>query len=410
MPATIDSHLESLSRLERFLGSLDDLPSLLHAIIGEAARAVNAESSSLALYDESRNELSFHVAAGQGEEREFERKLKTFKLPMGKGVIGYCAERQELVNIPDAYQDSRFNPAVDRETGFVTRTILAVPMTRHDKLIGVVEAVNRRDHQAFTENDEKVLAFLATQAALVIENARLYQENLAQARLSALGQGIAGAAHCIKNILNGIDGGSFILESGLKRENLAGVGKGWTILKRNTGIMRGLVMDMLTYSRDRKPELSATDPNDVCREVADLMAEKAREQGVALEVQLQGDIGELQLDRKGIYRCVLNLVSNAIDACGKSGNGQVTLSSRLLDESATELEIAIADNGCGISAENLKNLFRAFFSTKGSKGTGLGLSVTRKIVQEHGGDVTVESTEGVGTTFRIILPFSPVSG
>lgn len=250
--------------------------------------------------------------------------------------------------------------------------------------------------------NEKMLTVLATQAALVIENARLYEENLRQARLSALGQGIAGAAHCIKNILQGIDGGAYILERGIQQEDMESLNKGWDIMKRNTQIMEELVLDMLAYSRPREPEYESSDINKICTDVAELMREKAKEKNIDISLELQPDLGEVVLDPKGIYRCILNLVSNAVDACGKP-KGIVEITTHVPGTDNC-LEISVSDNGCGISEENLEDLFKVFFSTKGSKGTGLGLAVTQKIISEHEGNIKVESELDIGTKFIITLP------
>jgi signal transduction histidine kinase len=173
-------------------------------------------------------------------------------------------------------------------------------------------------------------------------------------------------------------------------------------MKRNTQIMEDLVLDMLTYSRPRKPECAPSDINRVCSDIADLMSPKARDKKVELVLALQPDVGELVFDPKAIYRCILNLVSNAIDASDKP-TARVEISTQATKEDG-RLRIRVSDNGQGIKEENLKNLFKAFFSTKGSKGTGLGLAVTQKIIVEHGGDIVAESKVGVGTTFTIALP------
>jgi signal transduction histidine kinase len=237
---------------------------------------------------------------------------------------------------------------------------------------------------------------------LIIENARLYEENLRQARLSALGQGIAGAAHFVKNLLNGIDGGAYILERGIKKKELNEIDKGFNIMKRNNKLMKSLVLDMLTYSKDREPEYELTDVNQVCRGVVEFVGQKAAQKNVEVLFNPSFDQCETFLDSTGIYRCILNLVSNAIDACDKS-QGVVEITTQT-DETSKWLKIVISDNGCGISEDNLKKLFSPFFSTKGSKGTGLGLAITQKIISEHGGSVNVESELGKGTTFNIELP------
>lgn len=396
------SELEHLYRVEKFMGSMSDLNQLLEAIIRESALTLNTESSSLALYEEKEDELEFFVARGGDGERVFEQKLISIRMKMGAGVIGWCAENKTPIIINDAYKNPLFDQSTDEKTGFVTRSILAVPMLYREKLIGVVEAVNKLDGEDFSEHDQKLLYVLASQAALVIENARLQQENIRQARLTAIGQGIAGAAHCIKNILNGISGGGYLLEIGIKNGKLDRVKEGWEILKRNTQIMKDLVLDMLTYSRSREPELEPSDINKICREIVDLMKDKAAENNVGLLVNLFPEEREVILDPKGIYRCVLNLVSNAIDACDEE-NGTVTISTEF-SENKNRLMISVADNGTGISEENMENLFKVFFSTKGSKGTGLGLSVTQKIIEEHGGVIKADSEVGKGTVFLISLP------
>ncbi len=396
----IASEIEHLYRVEKFLESMSDFNQLIEAIIRESAAALNAESSSLALYDEKEDQLHFFVARGETQERDFEHKLKSIRLKMGSGVAGWCAEKKAPVIIKNAYDDPLFDPSIDKKTGFVTRSILAVPMVHREKLIGVVEAVNKKDLDGFTEHDLKVLSVLAAQAALVIENARLYDENIRQARLSAIGQGIAGAAHCIKNILHAMGGGGYILETGLRKEKLETIVRGWDVLKRNSQVMKDLVLDMLTYSRPREPELEPSDINQICKDIADLLREKAKENNVDILLDLESNMGAINLDPKGIYRCILNLVSNAVDACDKPA-GVVVITTKRIEGS---INVLVSDNGCGISKEDRENIFNVFFSTKGSKGPGLGLSVTEKIISEHGGEIKVKSEPGTGTTFTIKLP------
>ena len=379
-----------------------DLDALLPVIMRETTLATGAESCSLALYDREQDQLQFCVARGDEEEREFERKLTMISIPMGAGIIGWCAEHTQPVNIRDAYGDPRFNREADKQTGFTTRSILAVPMVRHGELIGVVEAVNKKEEGVFSDRDEQVLVVLAAQASLAIENARLIEENVRQARFSALGQGIAGAAHCIKNILNGVVGGGYILEIGLKGKDLTGVDEGWGILKRNVDFMRSLVLDMLSFSRPETPTREATDVNRLCVDVGELMRSKSGGSEICVRLDLDEHIGEAELDGKGIYRCILNLVTNALDACA-GARGTVTISTRSVAD-PDGVEIVVTDTGCGIAEEDLPQVFRVFYSTKGSDGTGLGLAVTQKIVREHGGEIAVESRRGTGTSFTIRLP------
>jgi signal transduction histidine kinase len=193
-----------------------------------------------------------------------------------------------------------------------------------------------------------------------------------------------------------------MIDVGLKNQRLEKVAQGWGILSRNSGVMKDLVLDMLTYARAREPEVEPCDINELCTGVAELMREKGTKKKVEIALRLQPDVGTVVLDPKGIYRCVLNLVGNAIDACDKDP-GRVEIATRVNAEEPL-LEIAVRDNGCGISEEHLRGLFKVFFSTKGSKGTGLGLAVTQKIIHEHEGRIRVESELDVGTTFVVTLP------
>ena len=405
MTGTLQSEFEHLFRIEKFMASISDIDSLLSVIMRETTLATDSASCSIALYDEKNNDLQFSVARGEEEERDFEKKLKTIRIPMGAGVLGWCASHQQTANIHNTLDDPRFDNNTDKKTGFTTKSILAVPMVRHGKLIGVVEAVNKNHETGFTERDEQILTILAAQAAMAIENSRLLRENIEKTSLAALGQGIAGAAHCIKNIVNGISGGSYVLETGFKNENMSQIEQGWDILKRNTDVMKDLVLDMLSYSKPLELNCIPTDVNRICNDVAALLENKAKEDNIQIELELDEGIELPEVDSKAVYRCILNLVSNAVEACA-DGGGRVTL---ITKTSSDHFEIIVSDTGKGIGSEDLDRVFKVFYSTKGSKGTGLGLAITQKMVHEHGGTISVDSVPGAGTVFRVKMPYQPES-
>ena len=325
-------------------------------------------------------------------------------------------EKGLSVIIDDLDECTSFNVEVIKKYcekgGISAKSLLAVPLKgTESSSVGVLQLINAKDQQEgkvipFNEGHSRYIESLAAQAALVIENTRLHEENIRATRLSALGEGIAGAAHCVKNILTGFDGGRYILDVGLKKGKMEKIEQGWEMLKRNSDILKQLVLDMLDYSKERTPELTETDVNEICENVASLEKEKAHEKKGELILALDENLGKTKVDGKAIYRAILNLVGNAIDALSEEG-GSVTLSTRG-DLEAKELTITVTDTGCGISPENLENIFKPFFSTKGAKqGTGLGLAVTQKVIGEHGGSLTVESELGSGTTFVISLPLVP---
>ena len=240
---------------------------------------------------------------------------------------------------------------------------------------------------------------------MAIDNARLQDQRVNQERLAAIGQTVSGLAHCIKNILNVIVNGSHILDYGIKQNDLEKVAKGWDIVKNSNTFLSQLVLDMLTYSKERMPECRALDINEVCQSICKLCTEMGRAHNT--EIIFEGDpsLEAVRADEKDIKRCLINLMVNAMDACGEEG-GVVRVSTGL-SEKEDHYFITINDNGCGIPEEQQEYLFEVFFSTKGSKGTGLGLAVTKKIIEEHKGLIEVESEFGYGTTFTITLPKKP---
>ena len=178
------------------------------------------------------------------------------------------------------------------------------------------------------------------------------------------------------------------------------------MIKRNVGRTSKLVMDLLSYSKEREPEYEICRPNEIAKEVCDLLQDKAIRHKVEIITQFDDAIGEVSMDPDTIHESLLNLMSNAVDACLFDENmdktWQVALKSTKEENNVIKFEVS--DNGAGMDTEVLKQLFTSFFSTKGHRGTGLGLMVTRKIVQEHGGRISVESIREEGSTFRIELP------
>jgi PAS domain S-box-containing protein len=239
---------------------------------------------------------------------------------------------------------------------------------------------------------------------------RLQKELVGAERLAAVGQTVAGMAHCVKNILHGLRGGSYMVNIGIDKDNTDKLKTGWNMVQRNIARTSDLVQDLLSYSKEREPEMAPCRPNEIVEEVCELMQAVAEENHVTLEMNLSPEIQEVQMDQRSLHRSLLNLVSNAIDACrddpasGKSHHVEVITAS----DPDNFIRFDVRDNGSGMSAEVKSKLFSSLFSTKGPQGTGLGLLVTSKLVEEHKGTIQVESELTQGTTFSIRLPLIPV--
>jgi two-component system, NtrC family, sensor kinase len=239
---------------------------------------------------------------------------------------------------------------------------------------------------------------------------RLEMELLRSERLAAVGQTVAGLAHGIKNILHGLKGGSYLVDLGLQKNDTARLRNGWDMIKRNIGRTSDLVMDLLSYSKEREPEYEPCSPNEIAGDVCALLAEKAEENKIEILKDFDPSIPEVLMDPIEIHEVLLNLMSNAIDAClfdeDTTKNWQVRL--KTVRENDAFIRFEVTDNGVGMSAEVQQKLFTSFFSTKGHRGTGLGLMVTRKIVEAHHGSIAVASQLAKGTTFTVLIPYRAV--
>ena len=287
---------------------------------------------------------------------------------------------------------------------------LAIQSLKHEATDFITKPIND-DALGIALKRAKERISLKTQLKEYTENLeKLVEEKTKQLveaeRMAAVGQTVAGLAHAIKNITGGLTGGIFVLEKGIELDNEKYLREGWEMVEGNVTKIKNMAMDLLNYAKERKPEYQLCDPNKPAKEVYDLMIPRAREYGVTLEMDLDKRLPEVWFDPEGIHRCLLNLVTNAIDACAEVGCSSrkvdVVLQSRKPEGWAVEYNVV--DNGCGMDEETRAKIFHSFFSTKGSRGTGLGLMLAKKIVDEHEGVIEVESEKGKGTKFFIRLP------
>ena len=396
------AELMALIEVGKLMNAELDLAAVLNTVMNVATDLMQAEASALVFVDSETGDLLFHTV--QGDKA---RAVKQVRLRSGEGIVGSVIESGEAYIANYASDDTRFYSGVDSSTGFNTKSVLCVPLMTEHRRWGAIEILNKADNRPFDNHDLLLCEALAGQASVAIELAFLHEQKMKAERMAAIGETVAGLAHCVKNVLNGIQGGAYFVDRGLKNEDMPSISKGWQTVKKYSAFMMSLTLDMLTFAKEREPEYENTDVNDVIETVCEMSA-AARAKGVSLAWEENNALRSVVIDPTGIRRCLLNLVSNAVDACPSDDGGRVRVTSEV--ENSTMFRIVISDNGSGISDEDKKNLFKTFFSTKGSKGTGLGLAVTQKIVSEHGGRIEVESSVGKGTSFSIVLPFEVKDG
>ena len=228
-------------------------------------------------------------------------------------------------------------------------------------------------------------------------------------RLAAVGQTVAGLSHAIKNITGGLKGGAFVLEKGIELNDQKYLMQGWEMIKGNVDKITNLSLDLLNYAKATDLNIQACDPVKPAQEVIDLMRPRAQELGIELISDFSSDLQDCRFDPDLICRCLLNLVSNAIDACRNNDpdGPDKTVTVRAQKIRGWGVEYQVMDNGCGMNTKVKQKLFKHFFSTKGSEGTGIGLMISKKIIDAHNGVIEVESQEDAGSTFIIKLPKIP---
>ena len=397
-PADIKRAVEALYHVHGLMTALTDLDTLLERISEEGRAVARAEAASVILYDEMTDELYFRVALGDsGDQETLKREVR---LKPGQGIAGAAAQERVTIHVPDVTRDNRFYGNADEMTQFQTRNILAVPMIERNKLVGVLELVNKLDDEAFSPLDQYVMEMFGAVAASAVVNARLIEEQIRTTRLAAIGQAIAGLTHHIKNILTGLNSSAELIEMGLESNNAELVKKTWPVLRRSTHRISNFVQDLLLYAKPRKPMLETCQVHRIIVDACETMRDLFDRKKINIRIEVSPDVDPIQADPDALYRCLMNLVTNAADAVPEI-NGSIVIAAQRTDDG--HVEITVADNGPGIPKGIRDTIFEIFFSTKGTHGTGLGLACARKIAQEHGGDIVLMEPEQ-GACFRLTLP------
>ena len=403
------------------VGQTLDLDALLPQILDLAFEATGADRGAVLLGD-SIDRLEIKAArVRRGNESEADASGEA-TWQISRTIPAHVLSRGEAVLSFNAPADERFDCAasIDR---FGIVEVLCVPLQGRHSRLGVLYVDVRshlgavvtpdgepsaapapiRTRTRFTDDHLTLLAAIGYQAGLAIENTAFHEAKLRAERLAAVGQTIALISHDVKNILQGMNSGSHLVQLGLKSGDLDLIRKGWRVVEKNQGKISNLVLDMLSYSKERRLILEPDDLNALVNDVADMLLLRAEEQGITLEVRTQPNLPLLPLDSDALSRALLNLVGNALDAVEEVESPRVVLSTHY-DPHTAIARIVVEDNGKGIPESERDTIFEWFASSKGTRGTGLGLPVALKIVREHGGTLTVESQVGVGTRFIVELP------
>ncbi len=215
---------------------------------------------------------------------------------------------------------------------------------------------------------------------------------------------ISSISHGIKGLLTGLDGGMYMVNSGLQKNKPDRIRQGWNMVERNVARIRTMVLDLLYYAKDREPNWEWTRAETIADEFFSLFHNKAAKHGIELVRDVDPTAGEFQADPKFIRSLLVNLAENAMDACRvdkKKTHHQITMR---LNGDAENIRFEVCDNGIGMDRETREKAFSLFFSSKAGDGTGLGLFIANKIAQAHGGSIFLKSELDQGTCVTVILP------
>jgi len=387
--------LMRILEVTRSLNQTLNLEMQLQMIQEVATELTETEAASIFLRDAQTNELFFLSAAGGAAEGEQGERLKRIPVPLGGSVAGWVVKGGQVAVVNDVRSDERHYDKTDDEVGFVTRSILAVPLVRRGRVIGAIEVLNKVDDRPFTQEDVDLLTALAAQAAVSIENARLF----AQSDL------VSEVVHELRTPMTSIIGYSKMLNMpGVPEENRAQFAE--TIHREATRLGK-MVNDFLDWTRLESGRVrlvqEPVDLTQLLRDTVLLIEPQARERGISVEQVLLDEPLIVVGDEGRLRQVFLNLASNGVKY--NRDEGRLCFAARRADG---YVEVSVSDTGEGIPQESLDKLFQRFYRVPGTenvvRGTGLGLNITKSLVEAHGGSIAVESVVGEGTTFTITLP------
>ena len=387
-----EKRLEGYRRLidiARDLASTLDLDILLNQIVSAASDLTESEAASILLYDDAARQLYFQVATNLDQPT-----MRGLVVPLEGSIAGWIVTNRKAVRIPNAREDPRHFSAIGKQTHITTHSLLGVPLITKDKVVGVLEVINKQAGE-FTDDDEDLMQVLGAQAAVAIENTRLFHQS----------DLVAEFVHELRTPLASIGTATYLL----LRPEMSQEQRQATIhniynetLRLNTLASSYLDLARLESGRVRF-NLTCFDLGPMLGECIEIMQSTADECSVNMELEIPGDLPQVEADRDKIKQVVLNLLSNAIKY--NCPHGKVTM---IAGTGNKEWTLSVRDTGTGIPVKAIPHLFQKFYRVQASAGkvagTGLGLSICKEIVSGHGGTIEVKSKYGKGATFTIHVP------
>ncbi len=406
-----ERELEAARRICQALFQHINVDELVERALRTALEVVGAEAGSVLLAEPETRQLVFRYIVGAGADL-----LHGTRMPWEKGIAGAVFHSGEPAVIGDVATDERHFSAIDAHTGFTTRDMIVLPLRRWGgEPIGVLEILNKRDGR-LNHEDLGILTIISALSAETIEQARLFEE----AKLAEVVRLLGDIAHDVKNLLQPMVSASGLLQAELEEF----YGELPPSQQARAQASREFCMELIAMLRDSgrriqdrtreiadcvkglstPPEFAACRLPDVANAVVKTLSVPARDQRVSLRTEGLDELPVIMADGNRLFNAFYNLVNNAIPEV--PAGGSVTIRGRVKPGAGAVL-LEVADTGRGMSPEVLARLFTVRAISKKAGGTGLGTKIVKDVVDAHGGKITVDSEEGKGTTFHIVLPIRP---
>jgi signal transduction histidine kinase len=407
MPIEPKQRLERLIELSRNMCTSQDVGAYLQTLLSAAVELTNSETASILEYDGEADVLRFRAVPWYHADA-----LAPVSVPINTSAAGWVVRKAAPLIIADASKDERHFRQVDVVSNFKTRSLLAVPLKLHDKVLGVFEALNKADDVHYTEDDVAILETLASLAVTLMQNEMLeqrvktsYDEVAELDRLKS--DFVAITSHELRTPLGLILGhATFLREmlNGQYDEQMEAIIRSATRLKEIIENLSNVDNYQTGLARVRQRQVSMA---RIIEEVESSFREIARQKKVALRTELSGDELLVEGDPNKIAIAVSNLVKNAITFTDQGGQILITA-----EGVPGFVQVSVIDNGIGIPPADLPRIFERFFQveshlTRRHGGMGLGLSVAKAMIEMHGGRIYAESVAGRGSNFTFLLPVQP---
>jgi GAF domain-containing protein len=402
--------LRALGEVSQAVNSTLEVETVLTTIVAKAVQLSSTEAGAIYTFDQSRQE--FQLRATHGMDAELIAAIRDRRIGVGETAIGKAAAERRTLQIPDVQKETSLVLDVIVQAGY--RAVLFVPLLRADQIVGAL-VVRRKEPGEFPQHTVNLLETFADQSVLAIQNARLFREIEDKSRQLQLAsehksQFLASMSHELRTPLNAIIGLTEMMVTNAPR---FGTEKALEPLRRVNAAgthLLSLINEILDLSKIEAGKLELNpEPVNLARlidEVIGTAGQLAEKNKNRLIVDAQENLGALTADSMRLKQILLNLLSNA---CKFTKEGEVALRVRKVADGRDWVELAVADSGIGMTAEQQAKLFQDFtqadsLTSRRYGGTGLGLAISRKLARMMGGDVTVTSEPGKGSVFTVRLP------